>query len=529
MNKKKVNRRKSDLKKDVIRKKIVAGLKCAALVLWFLIETTLDLLIFTVGAVRKGVMTMRTYIVERRARKVLSTYDPYTRGQNPRQSMPSVKLEEADWYLDTPDFRLTRIFTIVILLHVIVIAAILAWKLSDVASPISSASVIESAQVDSTTPTNVEQSAPVEIEQLEPKVFYDVSRKEMPLSEVLACLRTPEFYTPYAVSGIRPEVVKAHQLLLDRKKEMGLGDRFTPEELAAIIWRESGAGDRKNPHTAMIQLHLLGDRGLNHKAYGAMQFRFPAWGEVLVDSDGAMPFSKEMRAELRRLGIKNSDFMGNLPFAIAVFEWLHYRYSQGADLYTAAGTYNAGPTGFKNGGGRSYGRWVVAMTKVILAEMPETEAVETQSVAVKGTVAEDEMEGLEEPVVPVVAAKQSWSSRFLGTMKTAWSFASAWFIQGEQDVAQAASVSLDSTKSVSSVRGNTVSTAQPSFTAEYTARWHKYGTITVEGKGGEPQPSLLFPDSVLEGAQEAYAYLDSPTLVTTSPVDQEVAWYGPAQ
>ncbi|MDF1824359.1 MAG: LysM peptidoglycan-binding domain-containing protein [Verrucomicrobiales bacterium] len=42
--------------------------------------------------------------------------------------------EEHEWYLDTPDIRLTRIFTIVLLLHAVAFGGILAFKMVDKAS-----------------------------------------------------------------------------------------------------------------------------------------------------------------------------------------------------------------------------------------------------------------------------------------------------------------------------------------------------------------------------------------------------------
>ncbi len=45
--------------------------------------------------------------------------------------------EEQDWYLDTPDVRLTRIFTVVLLLHVVAIGGILAFKMVGKASETS--------------------------------------------------------------------------------------------------------------------------------------------------------------------------------------------------------------------------------------------------------------------------------------------------------------------------------------------------------------------------------------------------------
>jgi len=40
--------------------------------------------------------------------------------------------EESGWYLDVPDIRLTKIFTIVFILHAIAIGGIIAFKMLDV-------------------------------------------------------------------------------------------------------------------------------------------------------------------------------------------------------------------------------------------------------------------------------------------------------------------------------------------------------------------------------------------------------------
>ncbi len=42
--------------------------------------------------------------------------------------------EEQDWYLDTPDVRLTRIFSVVLILHAIAIGGVMAFKMVDKAS-----------------------------------------------------------------------------------------------------------------------------------------------------------------------------------------------------------------------------------------------------------------------------------------------------------------------------------------------------------------------------------------------------------
>ena len=54
--------------------------------------------------------------------------------------------EEQDWYLDTPDVRLTRIFRVVILLHAIAIGGILAFKMVDKASETSAIKISTARQ-----------------------------------------------------------------------------------------------------------------------------------------------------------------------------------------------------------------------------------------------------------------------------------------------------------------------------------------------------------------------------------------------
>lgn len=54
--------------------------------------------------------------------------------------------EEQDWYLDTPDVRLTRIFMVVILLHLIAVGGIFAFKMVDKASATSSVKISAALQ-----------------------------------------------------------------------------------------------------------------------------------------------------------------------------------------------------------------------------------------------------------------------------------------------------------------------------------------------------------------------------------------------
>lgn len=74
--------------------------------------------------------------------------------------------QEQDWYLDTPDVRLTRIFAIVLLLHGVAFGGILAFKMVDKASAntgvtISSASSVskEAVQENKEVAARVESAA----------------------------------------------------------------------------------------------------------------------------------------------------------------------------------------------------------------------------------------------------------------------------------------------------------------------------------------------------------------------------------
>ena len=58
-----------------------------------------------------------------------------------RMKLSANVTEEQDWYLDTPDVRLTRIFAVVILLHVIAVGGIFAFKMVDKASDASAVKI----------------------------------------------------------------------------------------------------------------------------------------------------------------------------------------------------------------------------------------------------------------------------------------------------------------------------------------------------------------------------------------------------
>jgi membrane-bound lytic murein transglycosylase D len=68
--------------------------------------------------------------------------------------LPAHVTEEQDWYMDTPDVRLTRVFTVVLILHVVAVGGILAFKMVEKAS---TPAVV--AASDTTTGTDATQSS----------------------------------------------------------------------------------------------------------------------------------------------------------------------------------------------------------------------------------------------------------------------------------------------------------------------------------------------------------------------------------
>ncbi|MEM7698075.1 MAG: LysM domain-containing protein [Verrucomicrobiota bacterium] len=93
--------------------------------------------------------------------------------------------EEQDWYLDTPDVRLTKIFSVVLLLHAVAIAGILAFKMIDKASDRTAVTIttanraIESAaedqrevasEISDPTPASIAVEAPIDAPAQSPRL-----------------------------------------------------------------------------------------------------------------------------------------------------------------------------------------------------------------------------------------------------------------------------------------------------------------------------------------------------------------------
>ncbi len=96
--------------------------------------------------------------------------------------LPAQVTEEQDWYMDTPDVRLARVFTIVLILHVVAVGGILAFKMIDkasapgadliVATPVSQTDA-ESAAM---TEAEIDRNTPVVPAPPDPLIMQDPTR-----------------------------------------------------------------------------------------------------------------------------------------------------------------------------------------------------------------------------------------------------------------------------------------------------------------------------------------------------------------
>ena len=83
--------------------------------------------------------------------------------------LPAHVTEEQDWYLDTPDVRLTRVFTIVLILHVVAVGGILAFKMVEKAStPDALAAITTTVEESSTDEAASEETSAAVIAPEEP-------------------------------------------------------------------------------------------------------------------------------------------------------------------------------------------------------------------------------------------------------------------------------------------------------------------------------------------------------------------------
>ncbi len=99
--------------------------------------------------------------------------------------LPAQVTEEQDWYMDTPDVRLARVFTIVLILHVVAVGGILAFKMIDkasapgadliVATPVSQTDAASAAM----TEAEIDRNTPVVPAPPDPLIMQDPTRSGM--------------------------------------------------------------------------------------------------------------------------------------------------------------------------------------------------------------------------------------------------------------------------------------------------------------------------------------------------------------
>ena len=96
------------------------------------------------------------------------------------ERLPAHVTEEQDWYMDTPDVRLARVFTIVLILHVVAVGGILAFKMIDKAS--APGPGLEVAAIDVNAPAGslpapaVDRDVPVTPAAPDPLIMQDPTR-----------------------------------------------------------------------------------------------------------------------------------------------------------------------------------------------------------------------------------------------------------------------------------------------------------------------------------------------------------------
>jgi len=99
--------------------------------------------------------------------------------------LPAQVTEEQDWYMDTPDVRLARVFTIVLILHVVAVGGILAFKMIDkasapgadmvVATPVGETDAASAAM----TEAEIDRNTPVVPAPPDPLIMQDPTRSGM--------------------------------------------------------------------------------------------------------------------------------------------------------------------------------------------------------------------------------------------------------------------------------------------------------------------------------------------------------------
>lgn len=142
-----------------------------------------------------------------------------TRGNAQAQRKLAVNVtEEQDWYLDVPDVRLTRIFAVVILLHLLAVGGIFAFKMVDKASDANGITAISATKaMDSAVQQKVETA--VQVPATVPAA--NAARQPVPAPlrpdpskaqhKVLAGETLPDIAQQY---GITPEALRAKNSII---------------------------------------------------------------------------------------------------------------------------------------------------------------------------------------------------------------------------------------------------------------------------------------------------------------------------
>jgi LysM repeat protein len=168
------------------------------------------------------------------------------------QRLPAHVSEESEWYLDGAEVKLTRVFTIVLILHLIAVGGILAFKMIEKASVPSAAldtgnqapeqqeQAKDQAAVVSAKTGEVKQ--PLKIERRNPVIVGDPSRKGMSMYRVTSgeTLVSVARDQGVGVAELRrlndlhtgDELYSGTWLSIPEKKEAGVGSGAIPEKEA---------------------------------------------------------------------------------------------------------------------------------------------------------------------------------------------------------------------------------------------------------------------------------------------------------
>lgn len=164
--------------------------------------------------------------------------------------------EEQDWYLDTPDVRLTRIFGVVILLHAIAVGGIFAYKMVDKASETSAVKIStarqqmeDAVQKSRETAAAVPVATPVEAPARPPVPAPLRPDPTKPQHKVQAGDTLPAIAKRY---GVTPEALRAKNAILSDNelypgRYLDLPDKNAPAVVATPVEAAPAAPAKPRP------------------------------------------------------------------------------------------------------------------------------------------------------------------------------------------------------------------------------------------------------------------------------------------